>query len=174
MKISTKTGDDGTTALIGNVRVTKDNSRLEAYGTADELNAHVGLLIEWVPQEEKTILNGLQRKLFDLGTDLATPDEKRKTMHITSQDVVDIENLIEQYEKMLPPMRGFVLPAGGKAAAQAHICRCVARRMERNIYHLHTQYPQPKNILMYVNRLSDLFFLMARKMAINDSGEIFL
>ena len=174
MKISTKTGDQGTTALIGNVRVSKNDSRLEAYGTADELNAHVGLLIEWVPQEEKECLSALQRKLFDLGTDLATPEEKRKIIHITAQDVDDIEKQIEQYEKQLPPMKGFVLPAGGKAAAQAHVCRCVTRRMERNIYQLHTQYPQPQNILIYVNRLSDFFFLMARKMAIINSNEIFL
>lgn len=78
MKITTKTGDDGTTALIGNVRVHKDDARLEAYGTADELNAHVGLLMEWVPQQQKEQLSDLQRKLFDLGTDLATPEEKRK------------------------------------------------------------------------------------------------
>lgn len=174
MKITTKIGDDGTTALIGNVRVHKDDARLEAYGTADELNAHVGLLIEWVPQEEKTILNGLQRKLFDLGTDLATPEEKRKKIHLTTQDVMNLEQLIEQYEQQLPPMKGFVLPTGGKAAAQAHVCRCVTRRMERNIYHLHTIQTQPQILLIYVNRLSDFFFLLARKMAIMESEEKFL
>lgn len=174
MKITTKKGDDGTTALIGNVRVHKDDARLEAYGTADELNAHVGLLMEWVPQQQKEQLSDLQRKLFDLGTDLATPEEKRKKMHLTTQDVTNLEQLIEQYEQQLPPMKGFVLPAGGKAAAQAHVCRCVTRRMERNIYHLHTIQTQPQILLIFVNRLSDFFFLLARKMAIMESEEKFL
>ena len=174
MRISTKTGDYGTTALIGNVRVPKNDAHLEAYGTADELNSHVGLLIEWVPEEYKEELSALQRKLFDLGTDLATPEERRKTMHITQQDIQQIEEQIECYEQVLPPMRGFVLPAGGKAASQAHICRCVARRMERNIHTLSIQQEQPADLLIYVNRLSDYFFLLARKMAILENGEIFL
>ena len=174
MKIATKTGDNGTTALIGNKRVPKNDPHLEAYGTADELNSHLGLLIEWVPEEQKDSLRKIQRQLFDLGTDLATPEEKRKKQHITQLQVDELEHCIDEFEQQLPPMKGFVLPGGGKAAAQAHICRCVTRRMERCIYNLHTQCQQPQVLLIYANRLSDYFFLLARKMAILENGEIFL
>lgn len=174
MKIATKTGDKGTTSLIGNKRVNKNDLHLDAYGTTDELNSHVGLLIEWVPTEQKEQLLVIQRQLFDLGTDLATPAEARKKIHVSQHFIDTLEEWIDALEEQLPPMRGFVLPGGSQAAAQAHICRCVTRRMERNMYHLHAQECLPPALLIYANRLSDYFFLLARKLSVTAGGEFFL
>lgn len=176
MKIYTKTGDDGTTGLIGNVRVMKNNPRIEAYGTSDELNSLIGLLVCHVDSDkDKSVLREIQRQLFALGADLATPSQKNEgKTKITQEMTLWLETQIDACEAELPPMKGFILPGGNESAAVCHLCRTTARRMERRIYDLHEQEAVSKNILQYVNRLSDFFFVLARKEANRDGSEIFL
>lgn len=176
MKIYTKTGDDGTTGLIGNVRVMKNNPRIEAYGTSDELNSWVGLLSCRVTSDkDREVLQNIQRQLFALGADLATPSQKNMGKTRITQDMtLWLEMQIDTYEAELPSMKGFILPGGNEVAAICHLCRTTARRMERRIYDLHEQEPVSNDILQYVNRLSDFFFVLARKAANRGGNEIFL
>ncbi len=167
MKIYTKTGDKGETGLLGGERVSKDNIRICAYGTVDELNSFIGLAITEIKSEEvKNILIDIQNKLFVVGSDLATPDnDKNKKLNIkrTSEEfITKAENDIDLISDKLEPLRNFILPGGSKGAALLHICRTVARRAEREVVQLKNLDYISDNIVIFLNRLSDLFFVLSR------------
>ncbi len=173
MKIYTKTGDTGQTSLVGGTRVSKADLRLDAYGTADELNSFIGLLrakIEYKRLDE--LLESIQNKLFNLGAYLATSPEGKQVQQETllhEADVEALERAIDTLEADLPPLRGFILPAGTECVALAHVCRSVTRRLERHMVAL-TDTPRAEDLicLQYVNRLSDFLFVLARKIAHTD------
>ncbi|MDY5827116.1 MAG: cob(I)yrinic acid a,c-diamide adenosyltransferase [Candidatus Limisoma sp.] len=175
--IYTATGDAGTTSLVGGKRVDKDDIRLEAYGTVDELNAHVGLLdnLHNVPSEMKDYIRVIQNKLFNIGAYLATETAPgTPAPGLDAYDVKRIEEQIDFIDSELPPLRNFVLPGGSKISSRAHICRTVARRCERRVVTLSKICPIDKNVLTYLNRLSDYFFVLARFNNIhNQIDEIF-
>lgn len=165
--VYTKTGDLGTTGLIGGTRVPKTHIRLEAYGTIDELNSNIGLLITYLNDErDRTFLQKVQNKLFAVGSHLATDQEKvqlNKVSIIIPDDVEQIEHEIDAADEILPPLHSFVLPGGATGAAVAHICRTVCRRAERRILALSETCTISSDLLAYVNRLSDYFFVLSRK-----------
>ena len=167
MKIYTKTGDRGETGLFGGERVSKNSLRIEAYGTIDELNSFVGLtIIEVSDKSVKDLLQKIQNWLFSIGADLATPDnEKTKKLNIfrtPEQYYLYIEKEIDKYESKLDKLRNFILPGGTKGAALLHICRTITRRAERLVVALNSTVKIGNNIIIYLNRLSDLFFVLAR------------
>lgn len=168
MKIYTKTGDQGQTSLIGGVRVSKHHIRIEAYGTVDELNSHIGLLRDQaVDDHSMKMLIEIQDRLFTIGSHLAAHPEKSKMKlpEINAQDVTNIENEIDRMNVTLPPMRSFILPGGNTAVSFCHIARCVCRRAERCVTHLaETEYVE-NIIVIYLNRLSDYLFILSRKLA---------
>jgi cob(I)alamin adenosyltransferase len=168
MKIYTKTGDKGQTSLIGGTRVPKHHIRIESYGTVDELNSWIGLINDQeVAQECKSTLSEIQDRLFTIGSSLASDPEKSK-MKIPDLHQSDIELLEKQIDKMnevLPEMRNFILPGGHTTISYCHIARCVCRRAERNVIHLHeTEYVNDL-VIVYLNRLSDYLFVLARYIA---------
>lgn len=175
--VYTKTGDKGTTSLVGGKRVAKSHVRLDAYGTTDELNSFVGFLIEEIDDEQDMkILSFVQHKLFTVGSYLATETEAippKAASIITDKDISVLENEMDRMDSELPPLRQFVLPGGSESAARAHICRTVCRRAERGIYKVKEEYPVDDLVLMFVNRLSDYFFLLARKESNKKGKEIF-
>lgn len=167
MKIYTKTGDKGETGLFGGERVSKNSLRIETYGTIDELNAFIGLaVIEVSDASVKTILQKIQNQLFTVGSDLSTPDtEKSKKLSIkrTPEDFyLSIEKIIDEYETKLDELKSFILPGGSKGASLLHICRTIARRAERAVVGLDNRVKIGNNIIIFLNRLSDLFFVLAR------------
>ena len=164
MKIYTKTGDKGETSLFGGQRVWKDDLRIESYGTVDELNSLIGLaLTETVYEEIQEVLKRIQNKLFTVGADLATPEDKKIHIKRVDQSFIDeSEKDIDYFSSKVPELREFVLPGGTKAAALLHVCRTVCRRAERNIIALNKSVAINDNILVYLNRLSDLFFVLAK------------
>lgn len=167
MKIYTKTGDEGETSLFGGERVQKDHLRLNAYGTLDELNSFIGLAVTEVKSYKvKDVLIDLQNKLFVVGSDLATPDtEKNKRLNITRTPqnfIEETEKQIDDFEAQLNQLKNFILPGGSKGAALLHICRTISRRAEREIVVLKNTVQIGDNILIFINRLSDLFFVLAR------------
>lgn len=165
--IYTKTGDQGMTSLVGGVRVSKLHPRLEAYGTVDELNSQIGLLITYITDEtERTCLTEIQRKLFSVGSYLATDQEQRtlrEQSRIVPEEVEQLEQAIDRIDSELPPLRLFVLPGGARGAAVCHVCRTVCRRAERRILALGEECGIDSNLLAYVNRLSDYLFVLSRK-----------
>lgn len=165
-RITTRTGDNGTTGLADNVRVSKDHPRVEAMGEVDELNSHIGLLItENLPDGIHTLLVTVQHHLFDLGGELAMPEFNG----ITEDKLAMLDMTIAQYNAALPPLKEFVLPGGSRAAAQAHICRTVCRRAERRLVSLACSEDLSPLLVRYSNRLSDLLFVLAR--ALNQGSE---
>lgn len=169
MNIYTRTGDQGQTSLVGGQRVSKTCTRLEAYGTVDELNAHIGLLAALCANEaDRQFLTTVQGTLFVVGGYLATdPTQRDIRPHniVTPQMVTDVEREIDRLQATLTPFRHFILPGGTQAAAQAHVCRTVCRRTERRILALTTEGTDvDTNTLAYVNRLSDYLFVLARKL----------
>lgn len=163
-KVYTKTGDAGTTSLVGGKRVGKACARLESYGTIDELNAQVGLLLTYVTEPiDRECLITVQNNLFVIGAQLATEPESphQPSCLITAEDVALLEQSIDQASEGLPKWRGFTLPGGCRAAALAHVCRTVCRRAERRILSLHDTEPVSSVLLAYVNRLSDYFYVLA-------------
>lgn len=164
MKIYTKTGDDGETGLFGGPRVRKDAHRIEAYGTVDELNATLGRArSEPLPPPLDTILARVQGELFDLGAELATPDPERFNLHrIQEPHIARLESAIDQLEGGLPPLQNFILPGGTRAAAELHVARTLCRRAERRLVTLASQEQISAALIVYLNRLSDLLFVMAR------------
>jgi cob(I)alamin adenosyltransferase len=165
MKIYTKTGDAGTTALFGGARVPKHHIRIESYGTLDELNSTLGLLRTGeIPVDLDNFLMGLQQDLFVLGSQLAAEPGKVHAYLPTLKTgaVEQIEMQIDALEGNLPPLKNFILPGGHPLAAQAHICRCICRRAERLVCHLAELEATPPEIVQYLNRLSDYFFVLAR------------
>lgn len=168
MKIYTKTGDAGKTSLLGGSRVAKYHLRIEAYGTIDELNSHVGMLRSYdLDKARVKQLIDIQNHLFVIGAQLATEpgDKKVKIPKLQEADVTFLEQSIDAMEEALPPMKNFVLPGGHLAVAQAHICRCVCRRGERIVLHLNDESDVPTPIPVYLNRLSDYFFVLSRKIS---------
>ncbi|REJ70116.1 MAG: cob(I)yrinic acid a,c-diamide adenosyltransferase [Planctomycetota bacterium] len=167
MKIYTKTGDAGQTALLGGPRVSKDSLRVEVYGTVDELNSVLGLVrASDPPAAVERVLEGLQHRLFKLGAELATASGAKTSpdMQIERDDVKAIEADIDRLEEDLEPLREFILPGGTAVAAQIHIARNVCRRAERRLVTLAKQSDEEvRNVLIeYLNRLSDLLFVLAR------------
>lgn len=175
--IYTKTGDKGTTSLVGGKRVAKSHIRLNAYGTIDELNSFVGFLAcEVKDEKDLSILSFIQHKLFTVGSYLATETEAispKAASIIEDKDITRIETQMDEIDSTLPPINQFILPGGNEAGSRAHICRTVCRRAERCIYLVKEEYPVDENILIFVNRLSDYFFLLARKECNKNSSEIF-
>lgn len=169
MKIYTKTGDKGTTALFGGKRVNKDDIRIEAYGTVDELNANIGLLIGKLNESESTLLKQVQAVLFDLGSHLASDGTADKFLPQLSEDIVTVlEKTIDKLTASLPKLKSFILPGGNSRIAQAHICRTVCRRAERRVVSLSEIAEVEQLIVKYLNRLSDYFFVFARHLALED------
>lgn len=167
MKVYTKTGDAGTTSLVGGKRVPKDCARLESYGTIDELNSQVGLLLTYVAeQQDRECLIGIQNCLFVVGAQLATELESAHTLQstITADDVSALEKNIDRATEGLPKWRGFTLPGGCREAAEAHVCRTVCRRAERRILTLNSEEKVDPQLLKYINRLSDYFYVLALRL----------
>ncbi|WP_018132714.1 cob(I)yrinic acid a,c-diamide adenosyltransferase [Effusibacillus pohliae] len=166
MSIYTRSGDQGTTALVGDRR-SKHDLRVEAYGTVDEANSFVGdalaLLEEWPVdlQDMADVLQDIQQELFDVGSDLATVGEVRP-YKVSAGMVERLEPLIDHYLKQAVPVKKFIVPGGSRPAAKLHICRTVTRRAERRVVALSQTEPVNPECLRYLNRLSDLFFAMAR------------
>jgi cob(I)alamin adenosyltransferase len=167
MKIYTKTGDDGETGLFGGPRVRKDSLRIEAFGTVDELNAVLGLArASGLPAEIDAVIEPIQHELFALGAELATPNpERHGTALVGASAIAALEQAIDRAETSLQPLRQFILPGGAPAAAQLHVARTVCRRAERRLTSLiaATDEPVSPNTLVYLNRLSDLLFVLARQ-----------
>lgn len=167
MKIYTKTGDKGETGLFGGERVSKDSLRISAYGTVDELNSSIGLAISEVKDEGvKKNLIKIQNQLFMVGSDLATPeDEKTKKLNILRTPAsfyTDLEQMIDEYDAQLEELRNFILPGGSKSAAMLHVCRTICRRAEREVVALKNSVTIGENIIIFLNRLSDLLFVLSR------------
>jgi cob(I)alamin adenosyltransferase len=166
MKIYTKTGDDGSTGLFGGPRVPKDDIRIEAYGAVDELNAWIGIVRAEAPTSAiDAVLKRVQHDLFAVGAELATPDPDQHEMRLIGTAQIEaLEAAIDRNESFLAPLAQFVLPGGTKVASQLHAARCVCRRAERRVVSLATSEPQKsfQTIVIYLNRLSDLLFVLAR------------
>lgn len=164
MKIYTKKGDNGDTSLFGGQRVRKDHVRIEAYGTVDELNSILGTVISHKPVQKLTEhLVEIQKELFEIGADLATPQEKHtKVVRIKEESVQQLELLIDELDSVLPELTSFILPSGSLAATQLHVARTVCRRAERCVFTAMEYEAINPLILQYLNRLSDLLFVMAR------------
>lgn len=174
MKIYTKTGDKGTTALFGGTRVPKHHIRIESYGTVDELNSNIGMLRDQKPDDHtRKILLIIQDKLFTIGSMLATDPKKAKLksgkerLDIPKINQADIELLEQEMDRMneeLPQMTHFILPGGHQSVSYCHIARCVCRRAERLATALFEEEPFEETVLQYLNRLSDYLFVLARKL----------
>lgn len=166
-KIYTRTGDDGTTGLGDGTRVPKDDPRVEAYGTVDELNSVIGMLLaEDLQVDIRSCLTRVQHELLDLGGELCIPGYAA----ITPEHVARLENELDGFNAPLPPLKEFILPGGSRAAAVCHLARTVCRRAERRTYTLHTHSPVSRQALEYLNRLSDLLFVLGRVIARHDKG----
>lgn len=169
MRIYTRTGDSGETGLFSGTRVSKDAARVEAYGTVDEANSFIGLLrAERLDADVDAVLERVQHDLFALGADLATPaDGKRADAvpRITADNVASLERAIDEFDKELPQLRSFILPAGNRAVALAHTARSVVRRAERRTVTLARTENISQETIRYLNRLSDLLFVLARLIA---------
>ena len=168
MKIYTKTGDEGETSLIYGRRIRKDDLQVETYGTIDEANSVIGTAIAQLRMESVAmgdllrILVRVQRDLFDLGRDLATPEEKRGEWHVRVEHVAVLEKVIDRLDAEVPPLRQFILPGGALSAAALHHARTVVRRAERLCVRLYGTHEMNSQLRKYLNRLSDLLFVMAR------------
>jgi cob(I)alamin adenosyltransferase len=168
MKIYTKTGDDGSTGLLGGKRVMKDDARVAAYGEVDELNAALGVVRAHDEADAplKALLGQVQRDLFALGAQLADPTarvaSRKAKSGLEGVSTRRLERAIDREEARLPPLKAFILPGGSPLAAELHLCRAVCRRAERAIASLHRETAVDRRILEYVNRLSDLLFVLAR------------
>ena len=175
MKVYTKTGDKGTTALFGGTRVPKDHIRIDSYGTIDELNSYIGLLRDQnIEAGHKANLERIQDRLFTIGAILATPankeflkngTERLNIPKISETDVEALEKAIDTMEDYLPPMTHFVLPGGHQTVSYCHITRCICRRAERLAVKLDHEEPVDILVMTYLNRLSDYLFVLARKLS---------
>jgi cob(I)alamin adenosyltransferase len=169
MKIYTRKGDDGTTGLLGGARVPKHHLRIEAYGTTDELNSHLGMLRDLTQDEASVaVILRVQDRIFTLGSHLATEPAhagKLKLPEITGEDITALESEMDRLDESLPPMRNFILPGGHPAVSQCHIARCVCRRAERLVVALNEIEPVDPLILRYLNRLSDYLFVLSRHLS---------
>lgn len=164
MKIYTKTGDNGTTGLFGGKRIPKDDLRIEAYGTVDELNSFIGLLnSNFNEATQNYFLSEVQKRLFTIGSNLASDPEKRMiTPDITDEDIQLLENAMDTMDQLLEPLKNFILPGGDTAISYAHVCRTICRRAERRVITLDRASIVDPKIIIYLNRLSDYFFVLSR------------
>ncbi len=181
MKIYTKTGDTGKTSLFGGTRVPKYHTRIEAYGTIDELNAYIGLVRDQeIDTHTSDILLKIQTELFTLGAMLATPPEKellksgkeRLNIEKTNEEKISLlEQEIDVMNEVLPPMKNFILPGGHTTVSYCHIARCICRRAERITTQLSDESSINPQILVYLNRLSDYLFVLARKLTLDTKSQ---
>jgi cob(I)alamin adenosyltransferase len=176
--VYTKTGDKGTTALIGGTRVSKTHVRLEAYGTVDELNAQLGLLATCLTDgKDKRVVLNIQNMLFTIGSHLATDREKvelHEASIVTPRQIAELEQAIDAMDEALPPLRAFVIPGGSRGSAVCHVCRTVCRRAERRILALSEECEVSSEVLSYMNRLSDYLFVLSRRINVmEETDEIF-
>jgi cob(I)alamin adenosyltransferase len=165
-KVYTRTGDKGQTSIVGGIRMSKASKRLEAYGTVDELNSHLGLLVAMLPNGNyRDMIIRIQSCLFNVCTNLAT-DQSQTPLYDSAKlpqgEIELLEQEVDKMMKMLPEKQGFILPGGTQAAAQAHVCRTVCRRAERRIVSLSEEVQITPETLQYVNRLSDYLFVLAK------------
>jgi cob(I)alamin adenosyltransferase len=167
-RIYTRTGDDGTTGLGDGSRVAKDSLRVEAFGTVDELNSAVGVLLATpdIPPAVSASLTQVQHELFDLGGELCIPGHQV----ITAEHVTRLEKSLDEFNDTLPPLKEFILPGGGPAAAACHLARAIARRAERRVWRLSSAESVSPEVAKYLNRLSDLLFVLARVLARHERG----
>ncbi|RYE21683.1 MAG: cob(I)yrinic acid a,c-diamide adenosyltransferase [Sphingobacteriaceae bacterium] len=172
MKIYTKTGDDGFTSLIGGARVPKYHLRIESYGTVDELNSYIGLIRgQEIEAHDQSILKEIQDRLFTIGATLAA-DPQKSTQKIPDLHLQDIELLEKEMDRMneiLPPLKHFILPGGSNAISFCHLARCVCRRAERITVELSEDSFVEEKVKIYLNRLSDYLFMLARKIGLNQN-----
>jgi cob(I)alamin adenosyltransferase len=167
-QIATRTGDDGTTGLGDNTRVSKNALRVHAMGDVDELNSHIGLLLcEDVPPEVRSLLVEIQHQLFNLGGELSIPGFEL----LKAEAVLALDEALAAHNERLPRLQEFILPAGNRAASQAHVCRTVARRAERAVVALGASEPLRDTPRQYLNRLSDLMFVLARVLNRMNGGD---
>lgn len=180
MKIYTKTGDKGETGLIGSRRVPKDDIRIEAYGTVDELNSCLGVALSFIPVSKiplkaktqvQSSLKKVQNELFCLGSQLANPDGKGDIPQITEKEIKDLEVWIDRMEEDLPPLRQFILPGGTSLTSFIHLCRSVCRRAERLCVKLSHKKSDQSTVIRYLNRLSDCLFVLARWVQKKSNGK---
>lgn len=168
-KIYTRTGDQGTTGLGDGTRVEKTHARIEAYGTVDEANSAIGvvLAVPGIPREVTEALTKIQHELFDLGGELAVPGYRA----IEAEHIASLESTLDKFNEPLPPLKEFILPGGGPAAAACHLARAITRRAERCAWALAKSEPVAPEVMQYLNRLSDLLFVVARVLARHESGQ---
>ncbi len=167
MKIYTKTGDKGQTSLIGGTRVPKYHLRIETYGTVDELNSYIGLIMcQDIEAHHQQVLKEIQDRLFTIGSSLASDPErsKMKIPDLLPSDITLLEEEMDQMNEVLPPLKHFILPGGNTVVSYCHLARCVCRRTERLTVQLATDSFVDSNITIYLNRLSDYLFVLARKL----------
>ena len=167
-RIYTRTGDDGTTGLGDGSRVPKDSLRVEAFGTVDELNSSIGVLLATpdMPPAVSATLTEVQHELFDLGGELCIPGHQV----ITAEHVTRLEKSLDEFNDSLPPLKEFILPGGGPAAAACQLARAIARRAERRVWALSRAESVSPEVAKYLNRLSDLLFVLARVLARRERG----
>src|SRR6185312_2108967 len=166
MKIYTKTGDKGLTSLIGGTRVPKYHLRIESYGTVDELNSYIGMIRDQdIVQHDKDLLKQIQDRLFTVGSSLASDPEKSKMVipDLHLEDIELLEKEMDAINEVIPELRHFILPGGNNSISFCHIARCVCRRAERLAVHLATESSVDEKVTIYLNRLSDYLFVLARK-----------
>jgi len=171
MKIYTKTGDKGFTSLIGGTRVPKHHLRIESYGTIDELNTYIGLIRDQdIASNDKNFLKEIQDRLFTIGSSLAADPEKSKMVipDLYAEDIEALEQEMDRINTQLPELKHFILPGGSTTVSYCHLARCVCRRAERLVVHLAEESAVDDKIIVYLNRLSDYLFTLARKIA-NDN-----
>lgn len=173
MRVYTKTGDDGTSGLIGGTRVEKYDLRLESYGTVDELNSWIGLICsQKIDPTSRDLLLSVQNNLFVIGarlaTDLSKTDLSAK-LNLKEKEITKLENEMDRILDQLPPMEHFVLPGGSNAISYCHLARTVCRRAERRVCQLAKEVSIPDELIRYLNRLSDYLFVLSRKIAVDES-----
>jgi cob(I)alamin adenosyltransferase len=167
-RIYTRTGDDGSTGLGDGSRVAKDHARVEAYGTVDEANSAIGMILSvpGLPAGVARCLTEIQHDLFDLGGELCIPGTKV----MKAEQITRLEQVLDEFNDPLPALKDFILPGGGPAAAQCHLARTIVRRAERRVWTLSAAEPVSPEVPKYLNRLSDLLFVIARVLARHEHG----
>ena len=174
MKIYSRKGDKGDTSLFNGKIVKKYNLRVDAYGTIDELNSFIGLLKDYIEDEKiKDLLNTIQIKLFSIGSFLSAISKEGELSNKVKIENIDIENIeseIDNFNKDLPKLKNFIIPGGHKPSSYSHVCRSICRRAERKISEINDESKINPLILPYVNRLSDLFFVLSRYLSFNDNA----
>ena len=177
MKVYTKIGDKGKTSLLGGQKVSKDNVRLEAYGTIDELNSFIGMLLNFkISEYEKNLITFIQNRLFDVGSELSAVEENAEypipeLRKIQKSDINLLEQSIDMFSFELPELKQFILPAGNEYISWCNICRTICRRAERRIVSIESANEKHSDVIIFINRLSDLLFVMGRKYAKDNNVE---